>query len=287
MIRIAACTMVRDEYPSMLEWLAHHFLIGVSEFVVFDNDSIDGTDRLLDRLADYYPIQRVPWPGRGLSRQVEAFNAGLGYLAGRADFAAFIDIDEFLVVEGDGLLAEKLEKLPDDVSALAVCQMLFGSNGRDTWEHDLVTSRFTRRAVDGTASHQWIKSIVRPERIEQFTTSHSVKVKSGRYLMTDGGPMTPANQHPGEADRISHVDIRLNHYMLKSREEYRAKQRRGANSGPGRLDESYFSGRDAIANAVEDKTLMRRASEIRLKAIEMAATSDLASARRAFAAICL
>jgi hypothetical protein len=49
--RITAVTMMRDEAPALLEWVAFQDAIGFDRIVVYTNDCRDGTDAMLDRLA--------------------------------------------------------------------------------------------------------------------------------------------------------------------------------------------------------------------------------------------
>ncbi|MBL4556550.1 MAG: glycosyltransferase family 2 protein [Rhodobacteraceae bacterium] len=53
---------MRDEGPYVLEWLAWHKAIGVTDFVVFTNDCTDGTDALLDRLDAAGEVMHLPNP---------------------------------------------------------------------------------------------------------------------------------------------------------------------------------------------------------------------------------
>jgi hypothetical protein len=42
------CTMVRNSGPRLLEWIAfHRHFLGVEHFVLYDNNSTDGTEELL------------------------------------------------------------------------------------------------------------------------------------------------------------------------------------------------------------------------------------------------
>jgi hypothetical protein len=49
--RITAVTMMRDEAPALLEWVAFQDAIGIDRIVVYTNDCRDGTDAMLDRLG--------------------------------------------------------------------------------------------------------------------------------------------------------------------------------------------------------------------------------------------
>jgi hypothetical protein len=50
-MRVLAVTIMRNEAPFLLEWIAYHQHIGVTDYLIYTNDCEDGTDFLLDRLA--------------------------------------------------------------------------------------------------------------------------------------------------------------------------------------------------------------------------------------------
>lgn len=261
--KVAVCAILRDERRYLLEWVAYHQLIGVGSFLIFDNESADGSEILLAELKRLGVIDTVRAAGRGGPVQMAAYLAGARFLTGKADFVAFIDLDEFLVAEPN--LPAALADTPADVGAIAVCQRVFGANGRERYEPEMVISRFTARAEDARSEHRWIKTIARPQCVAEFTSCHSVALTDGRYAMTDGGDHFTA-AHPGEASRICHERIWLNHYMLKSREEFGWKQQRGAFSDTAdhtRFSEAYFAARDPNSNAVADVSAAARAEAVR------------------------
>jgi hypothetical protein len=260
---LAICAILRDERRYLLEWIAYHQLLGVSRFLLFDNQSADGSQLVLAELKRLGLLDAVRVEGRGPPVQPTAYLAGAQFLAGKVDFVAFIDLDEFLVAAPD--LPSQLADTPADVGAIGVCQTVFGSNAQARYASDLVISRFTARAQDERAEHRWVKIIARPEAVAAFTSSHSVTLTQGWQAMTDGGPFVAA-AYPGQANRICHARIRLHHYMLKSREEFSWKRQRGALSdadGRVRFTEAYFSERDPGSNAVMDLAAASRAEAVR------------------------
>ena len=69
-VRFLAVTSMRNEGAFLLEWLAHHRAVGFTDVLVFSNDCDDGTDAMLDRLAQLGWLTHVPIRGptpRGLS----------------------------------------------------------------------------------------------------------------------------------------------------------------------------------------------------------------------------
>jgi hypothetical protein len=59
-MRALIVTCVRNEAPLLLEWIAYHQAIGFTDFLLYSNDCDDGTDALLDRLAQMGVIAHVP-----------------------------------------------------------------------------------------------------------------------------------------------------------------------------------------------------------------------------------
>jgi hypothetical protein len=50
--QVTAVSMMKDEGPYVMEWVAHHLAIGFSDLVVYTNDCSDGTDTMLIRLEE-------------------------------------------------------------------------------------------------------------------------------------------------------------------------------------------------------------------------------------------
>ncbi|MBC7738338.1 MAG: glycosyltransferase family 2 protein, partial [Candidatus Saccharibacteria bacterium] len=91
---------MKDEGPYILEWVAHHLVLGFDRICIASNDCSDGSDALLDALQAAGHIEHlahVVGPG--------AIPQHAGYAALRARFSiddtewlAVLDADEFLNV---------------------------------------------------------------------------------------------------------------------------------------------------------------------------------------------
>ena len=84
-LTITAITCVKDEGPFLLEWIAYHRLIGVTDFLIYSNDCSDGTAELLDALAAKGGLTHLPNPAKGRNYQMEALKHAKdsGLVAGR------------------------------------------------------------------------------------------------------------------------------------------------------------------------------------------------------------
>jgi hypothetical protein len=256
---IGICAIIKDEGCYLKEWLSFHALMGVSAFVLYDNDSTDAPDEIVSRLGHFPPVTLKRWPNQLLWRETQrrAYLDGADHFANRVSFVAFIDADEFLFSPFGDSLPAVLARHSDSIGAIAVCQSVFGSSSEISYDPRPVIARFTRRAADDHIEHKWFKSIARPERIADFDSSHSVILRDGMYVYSEGSTLTRSEVYPGMAERSIRGPLVLNHYILKSLEEFKHKQSRWKGSSlESRYCESYFRERDSFANAQLDDYLV-------------------------------
>src|SRR5208283_5168867 len=103
--KLAICAVAKNEAVYLPEWIAFHSLQGVSDFLIFDNQSTDNTKEVLAQIARHVPVSVVDWPGDNYYKmQMDAYREGAERLIGRVDWVAFIDIDEFLFSSRNYLL---------------------------------------------------------------------------------------------------------------------------------------------------------------------------------------
>lgn len=228
MSTFAVAAIVKDEAAYIEEWAVFHMVSGASSVRIYDNGSTDNTADLVRRMGRSLPVELVDWPtiGRDFNNtQKLAYADAAARLDGLVDFVALIDADEFLVSDPDTTIAAALGGLPPEVGAIACQQRLFGSSGAQQAGPDLVISRFARCALEDHGGHLWFKTIARPDMVLSIETVHSVRTR-GAYAFADGSPLDRPQDNPKAATRVCHRPLRLNHYILKSREEFLTKQKR-------------------------------------------------------------
>ncbi|MEM9250270.1 MAG: glycosyltransferase family 2 protein [Pseudomonadota bacterium] len=177
-VTVVSC--VTDVAPYLLEWVAWHALVGVSRFVVYSYACTDGTDRMLDRIAELGPLEhhRLDALSEGKQPLRAAVNAAAELPAvSDAEWAIALGPDEFLEINvGQGRLADLLkacaETAPLDaegtratVDAIALPWRIMGSSRRIDYDPAPVTSRFCRGArLDRTDTEEIVgfRSLYRP-----------------------------------------------------------------------------------------------------------------------------
>lgn len=250
---LAIAAPVRDEAPYLLEWIAHHRALGVSLFLLGDNGGTDETSELLERLAQANEIVRVDW--RSAKYFQLAFNAqAIAVARDYVDGLFLIDVDEFLrPMNPAGSLLEACEPwLRDDtVSAVALNWAIFGSSGHRTQADEAVTERFTRRAEQDFPVNRHTKAFVKPSRASGPSgNAHALDITGGRYIASGGADVVwdTTTAKSGISESVAWERLRIDHFVVKSVEEFERKRARGCADHPfseaQRAAPEYFAGHD-------------------------------------------
>lgn len=241
-MKILAVLTVRNEAAYLLEWLAHHQTAGITDFLVFSNDCDDGTDLMLDRLAEMGLLTHVRNDGphdKGGIQFTAMKLADKRPEVAAADWIITLDADEFINIHvGDHTVPALLAALPE-ASAITLTWRLFGSSDIVRYEDRPVTEQFTRAAP---AVMYW------PWRASMFKTlfrNDGTYAKLGvhRPRKPDPDRLHSARWFDGEGrelpsqfltrqifspfGRPNHGLAQLNHYPLGSMENFVIKADRG------------------------------------------------------------
>lgn len=222
--------MFKRETPWLAEWVTYHRLIGVDRFYLFDSEPTEESERVLRPFAKDGLVKHDQIGGYNMSNQVQFYSSWNREATGRCVWAAFIDLDEFLFpVVGDNL-AELLAPY-EAFAALSLNWQLFGSSGLQQRPHSALAS-FVWRARDYYPTNRFVKVITRPEHVSHFTSAHSVVTRDGRECVNENFRAVP-----GPYSTFTGKKMRINHYCVRSREDYQVKASR---SRPGKCSEIFW-----------------------------------------------
>lgn len=258
----AIAAIFKNELEYVIEWLAHHRLLGIEKFFIADNQSDDGTSELLQALDYAGFITRIPFPriDKNVGPQALAYNYIINNYGDEIDLIGFIDADEFLYADGGVDFLDTLAGLCgiDGCSAIGINWAVFGSGGASRKAIGNVTSRFVRRGYQDYFNNYHIKSLVRPKFVEKMQIHHA-SLSSGRYVNTKGEFIDfPGSEHVGpKTSNVIWDKIRLNHYVVKSYSELMEKKsNKGSAAGSSSRvkGEEYFKVHDV--NDVLDNSLL-------------------------------
>ena len=270
--RIALCGIVRNEIRSIVEWLAHYKVLGFTDFLIYDNASTDGTSDLLRALDEAGELIHLDWP-----HEMGARPQRLAYEHARkhaeADWLAFFDADEFLLLHRDASIGGFLSRFGADVAAVAVNWVVFGSGGQEAYRAAPVTERFTDALPAGAEENRTVKAIGRRERLAG-TGIHRVSVAEGRYVTPSGEEAVFDGLTASVAPEVTVAA--LHHYAVKSLEEFGEKRARGhANSQHPEVKRAKLDARFAAfdAGGVRNTDLALRSAPMRAEALRLCRVS--------------
>ena len=273
---LLAILCVRNEAAFLLDWLAHHKAVGFTDFLVFSNDCQDGTDTMLDRLAEMGEVEHIRNDGpydKGGIQFTALKRADRLDIVKSADWILPLDVDEFVNIHvGDRTLPALLKALPE-ADAITLTWRLFGNGGVVEHDDTPVPHRFTRAAP---VVMYW------PWRSAMFKTLYR---NNGIYRKV--GVHRPRNPDPDRVDaarwfdgegralddqfrtrrifspygRSNYALAQLNHYPLGALQNYVLKADRGrAVHSDHMLGLDYWVDRNF--NTAEDRSILKLSDKV-------------------------
>ncbi|MDJ0630241.1 MAG: glycosyltransferase family 2 protein [Rhodobacter sp.] len=291
-MRVLLVSALRDEGPHLLEWVAHHRAIGVTDFLLFSNDCSDGTDAMLDALHPFGVVHVPNVPAKGKSLQWNALRQAWRHdLRKSADWVLGIDCDEFVNLRAplDGLA--DLAAAVGEADAIMLPWRLFGHNGERRLTEGRTTALFTRAAPAGcdypVGSRQF-KTLFRAKGPFNQIGVHRPRLRKGALARWADGSGHAMPEAFGRAEqRITSFGfpeasglVQLNHYSVRSAESFLVKRARGLPNRSGKeIGLTYWVERNF--NSVEDTSIARHAAGTEAVLAEMMAVPGLADLRAA------
>lgn len=277
-MKVAIVCIVKNECDYILEWLAYHrSVLSITDFIIADNVSDDGTTQLLEALDQSNIIKRIHFPRIDLERgiQADAYNHILKEFGARYDYMAFIDADEF-IVNNTRIDLNKIFKRAagsSDAGGLALNWRNFGSSGFYYQTQQLLIERFTWASRPEQKYNHHIKSIVKPSAVREMFIHHA-HLKKGKYYYDLAGKTLFVDSikdqqtlDDGKVSPFSKViknhELYVAHYVVKSKDEHMSKKaRRGSAAGKASRQKGtgYFKGHDL--NQMECHDLYKHAETV-------------------------
>lgn len=271
--QVTAVSMMKDEGPFVIEWVAHHLAVGFTDLVVYTNDCSDGTDDMLIRLEEqglaHHRRNVIP---EGLRPQPSALNhAQAEPVVQQSDWVMVFDADEFLSIRyGAGTLDDLISAAKaQGANGIVVTWRIFGSGGVVDWSRAPVTEQYMQAApttwnkgwgvktLFTFSAEHWKLGIHRPKmKTKWIKTEFPDQVK---WLNGSGRVMEDYFKFRGWRSitrTVGYDWVQLNHYAVKSVDSYAIRKMRGnVNFKKDKYNSDYWSLQDR--NEVRDDTMLR------------------------------
>lgn len=226
---ISICIMFKDEALYLKEWIEYHHMIGIDHFYLYDNNSTDDYEKVIEPYVKKGWITLIKWTKQ--HAQVEGYEDCIRRFQSESDWIGFIDVDEFIVPVEEESFVRFLDRFSNRPAVL-IYWRFFGSGGmisrdrsRLVIEDFVVASKkiYSKGKCFFNSDYKYLEN---PERNKSMF----------HFLWTEvgGRPVPPVDIFDKTTvndwfwcRRERKIPVQLNHYAVKSLEEHRDKDKKG------------------------------------------------------------
>ncbi len=213
------CAIMKNEQKYVDEWLEYHKYLGFDRVQLYDNahNASAYIASLPEKYGSFVDVLHFP----GVGRQTEAYINCMVRNRDHNMWAAFLDIDEFVVLRKHPNIKAFLYEVAPRGGSVVLNWSIMGSNNATTRAPGTVVSRFT---LTSEKPDRHIKTIAYLKHTRQ-PVIHNV-------LMLPGYPTVDQHAHElNDTTPFVYNSTRevanINHYYTKSLEEFILKRKRG------------------------------------------------------------
>ena len=259
--------VIRNQEHYVKEWLAFHHLVGVERFVIVLHKCVDRTEERIRELPfqDQIHIHRIVNDEQFV--QLGTYQWIIRNYGHFTKWLMFIDSDEFFFGTREDDLRVILTDYEQHGGLIAYWHE-FGSNGHVVKPNGLSIEAFTKRAPDRHSPHYSFKSVIQARCYQKLLSPH-LAATNPLTVTEDHREVHPLWIWIGDR-KPTHEIVRVNHYHVRSMEDWIERYHRGQCNDPARNHETtpiyssdVFKHRDH--DEVHDTCILRFAE--RLKAI--------------------
>lgn len=291
---------VKDEGPFILEWVAHHRVLGFDAIYVASNDCSDGSDQLLAALDGAGFIGHVPnvLKPDDIPQHEGYVKIRAAHPIDAADWLMVLDMDEFLNVHIGDHRVQDLTDRAGDADIISLCGRAFSDLPQTHWQPGPVTRAFPMALWAKHKANQAIKTLTRnPSRFKGIHNHHMVGFTAGddpldvyaaqtdsHFGLNPHGRYGPKLRHIEKED-IGHQVAQYNHYAVKTLDSFLLRRKRGNGAlavNDQKVDRytfDYFSTRSG--RGAPEPSILRYADETDRMMADMLANPAVAAAHQA------
>lgn len=254
--KVAICAIFRDEALILKEWIEFHKIVGVEHFYLYNNFSEDNYLEILKPYIEQGVVTLIDWPYP--QSQMAAYQNCVETYKQETKWLGFIDLDEFVVPNKHyNTIYEFLNQFDSNRPIVIIYWRYFGSSGKiDRDRNKLVTENFTscwyKYANIGKFFYNTDYSYFPKEKHAKGYMHY----RWGSYKKIDFPPVNVFDKvcvWDRNKVKSTEMPIQINHYLLKSYNEYKEKKekRGGGVHGIGFHNQEYFFRHDSFCQSCD------------------------------------
>lgn len=239
----------KNEGPYLLEWVAHHRMIGFDHILLYQNDSDDLTREIMALMQDLGLVQFRNNPSPKGNFQIRAYKRAARQPVFKAsDWALALDLDEFLFIKtGGGHLHDLMRALPETDEVLLNWRR-FGNGGQTNIPDGMVTESFLHAEADARIVENLTpyKAMFRPALFDRPGV-HAAPAKVARdEIKTCNGSGLVGPEFDRfkfrSRDPMKRNLAQINHYIIRDAASFVLKSAKGsAHQDFREIGERYFN----------------------------------------------
>lgn len=220
---LAICAIFQNEAKWLPEWIDFHRQEGVEHFYLYNNDSTDDFQKVLQPYVEAGIVEIIPWNLKHnnliyFASQVvaPAYMDCIHRARNKFAWVAFLDTDEFLFsVNRNYTIVDVLPFFKNLAPGVCVNWVMYGtSNVNKINKGESLLDLMVMRSEISYAANRHIKSIVQPNLVLDCKSPHYFFYKQG-HAITEIGEIIG---HDCFSKNISVNILRINHYWSRDKE---------------------------------------------------------------------
>ena len=240
----AVCSVMKEELD-VLEWVEWHKFIGFDHIFLWEPTGGRSMAPEIQPFIDSGFVELFNFTAHRSQQQAHVYVRCLELAFSRFMWVAFIDGDEFFQLN-DPSVKGNIKNLLKEYSAyggLMVNWVMFGSSGHKTRPRGGILPNYIKCYWHVPVPNHHTKPIAYVERTTfRFRNPHMFTYRRGYYAVDElrrpvRGPFTPS---------VTRTRIQLNHYTIRSREDFKRKTRMGSAMGT-KKDQLYWANTERAA----------------------------------------
>lgn len=238
--KTAICAILKNEHQYLDEWIRHHLDIGFDEIYLYEDFGSKSHNVITDNYSNVHLTQLSEIFDKiktlNNDKQCALYSYFYKTYKNIIDYTAFIDIDEFIMLE-EGYNLQRLLNEYQEYSGIYLFWKIYNANGIiDNPKSDILTT-YTTQSEDYYHDNGWkFKSIVKMHSDSYFISCHEIA----------GGSAT---NYSSSKYNATYSKAWINHYFTKSWEEWCYRFIGKENTGLNRrnLEEFFIYNKDMLS----------------------------------------
>ena len=223
---IVICAIAKNEHLYINDWIRYHFSIGFNHIYLFDNDD-PGALFIGDVISPEYRDRVTIFNVRGIRKQwfqQECYNAFYQKYNKTFDWCAFVDIDEYVVVNAWNDVPEMLnDPVFNTCNSIKLHWHMYGDNDCIKRDLKIPVYDFFKKRIIKPNDRLWLqgKQITRGGIVNANIHNHNCFI-NGQIIGQVTADGTPCFEENNAIDVYGRVSTRafINHYMTKTLDEF-------------------------------------------------------------------